>query len=55
MKKKDLRYFVQMMADLGSRSLVAEGTWTSLQAAVDKGMGDGNVPEIYDYFVELKS
>ncbi|MEO1323189.1 MAG: NAD(P)-dependent oxidoreductase [Pseudomonadota bacterium] len=51
---KDLRYFVQMMSDLGTRSLVAEGTSTSLQAAVDKGMGDGNVPEIYDYFVELK-
>ena len=52
---KDLRYFVQMMKDLGTRSLVAEGTSTSLQAAVDQGMGDGNVPEIFDYFVELKA
>ena len=42
------------MADLGSRSLVAEGTSTSLQAAVDEGMGTGNVPEIFDYFVKLK-
>lgn len=52
---KDLRYFVQMMTDLGTRSLVAEGTSTSLQAAVDEGMGAGNVPEIFDYFVELKA
>lgn len=51
---KDLRYFVKMMQDLGTRSLVAEGTSTSLQAAVEHGMGAGNVPEIYDYFVELK-
>jgi len=51
---KDLGYFVQMMSDLGSRSLVAEGTSTSLKAAVDAGMGDGNVPEIFDYFVKLK-
>jgi 3-hydroxyisobutyrate dehydrogenase len=51
---KDLGYFVQMMSDLGSRSLVAEGTSTSLQAAVDAGMGNGNVPEIFDYFVKLK-
>ena len=51
---KDLRYFVQMMSDLGSGSLIAEGTSASLRAAVDRGMGPGNVPEIYDYFVELK-
>jgi len=51
---KDLGYFAQMVSDLGSRSLVAEATSTSLQAAVDAGMGAGNVPEIYDYFVELK-
>ncbi len=51
---KDLGYFVQMMSDLGSRSLVAEGTSQSLQAAVDQGMGNGNVPEIFDYFVKLK-
>lgn len=51
---KDLGYFAQMVSDLGSRSLVAEATSTSLQAAVDAGMGDGNVPEIFDYFVKLK-
>ncbi|NNC36151.1 MAG: NAD(P)-dependent oxidoreductase [Acidimicrobiales bacterium] len=51
---KDLGYFVQMMSDLGSRSLVAESTSTNLQAAVDAGLGDGNVPEIFDYFVKLK-
>jgi 3-hydroxyisobutyrate dehydrogenase len=51
---KDLRYFAQMVSDLGSQSLVAEATSTSLQAAVDEGMGNGNVPEIYDYFVKLK-
>jgi len=51
---KDLGYFVQMMSDLGSESLVAKATSTSLQAAVDADMGNGNVPEIYDYFVKLK-
>jgi len=51
---KDLRYFAQMVSDLGSQSLVAEATSKSLQAAVAAGMGDGNVPEIYDYFVKLK-
>ena len=52
---KDLKYFVRMMSDLGTKSLVAEGTSSSLQAAVDAGMGAGNVPEIYDYFVGLKA
>ena len=51
---KDLGYFVQMVSDLGSESLVAKATSTSLQAAVDEGMGNGNVPEMYDYFVKLK-
>jgi len=51
---KDLGYFAQMVSDLGSRSLVAEATSSSLQAAVDAGMGEGNVPEIYDYFLKLK-
>ena len=52
---KDLHYFNQMLSDLGTRSLIAEGTSTGLQAAADAGMGAGDVPEIYDYFVELKS
>ena len=51
---KDLGYFVQMMSDLGSESLVAKATSANLQAAVDADMGNGNVPEIYDYFVKLK-
>lgn len=51
---KDLGYFVQMISDLGSKSLVAEGTSANLQAAVDAGMGNGNVPEIFDYFVKLE-
>ena len=51
---KDLGYFAQMVSDLGSQSLVAEATSASLQAAVDAGMGEGNVPEIFDYFVNLK-
>ena len=51
---KDLRYFNQMISDLGSRSLIAEGTSANLQAAVEAGKGSGNVPEIFDYFVDLK-
>lgn len=51
---KDLGYFAQMVSDLGSVSLIAEATSKSLQAAVDAGMGNGNVPEIFDYFVDLK-
>ena len=50
---KDLGYFAQMVSDLGSQSLVAEATSKSLQAAVDAGLGEGNVPEIFDYFVDL--
>ena len=51
---KDLRYFNQMVSDLGSRSVIAEGTSQNLQAAVEAGMGSHNVPEIFDYFVELE-
>jgi len=51
---KDLGYFAKMVSDLGSQSLVAEATSKSLQAAVDAGLGEGNVPEIFDYFVDLK-
>jgi len=50
---KDLGYFLQMVEDLGSRAQIAEGTSANLQAAVDAGMGNGNVPEIFDYFIEL--
>lgn len=51
---KDLGYFVRMMSDLGTKSPVAEGTSACLKAAVEAGMGAGNVPEIFDYFVDLK-
>ena len=49
---KDLRYFLEMAENLGMPAPIAEGTSANLQAAVEAGMGEGNVPEIYDYFVE---
>jgi 3-hydroxyisobutyrate dehydrogenase-like beta-hydroxyacid dehydrogenase len=51
---KDIGYFVQMADDLGTRAQIAEGTSANLQAALDAGMGDGNVPEIFDYFLKLE-
>ncbi|MDO6759466.1 NAD(P)-dependent oxidoreductase [Tamlana sp. 2_MG-2023] len=51
---KDLGYFVQMMEDLGSVSDIAKATSANLTAAVNADMGNGNVPEIFDYFVNLK-
>ncbi len=51
---KDIGYFVQMADDLGTRAQIAEGTSANLQAALDAGLGDGNVPEIFDYFVKLE-
>ena len=50
---KDLGYFVEMVKDLGTVSQIAEGTSANLQAAVDADMGNGNVPEIFDYFLKL--
>ncbi|MGB0733704.1 MAG: NAD(P)-dependent oxidoreductase [Pontibacterium sp.] len=47
---KDLGYFLEMLKDLGTRSLIAEGTSANLQAGVETGLGQGNVPEIFDYF-----
>jgi len=47
---KDLGYFLKMVEDLGMRSEIAEGSSANLQAAVDFGLAQGNVPEIYDYF-----
>lgn len=52
---KDLAYFLKMAADMGTRAEIAEGTSHNLQAAVDAGMGDGNVPEIFDYFKTLNT
>ncbi len=51
---KDLGYFLQMVEDLGTESKIAEGSSANLQAAFDAGMGNGNVPEIFDYFLTLQ-
>lgn len=51
---KDLGYFLQMVEDLGTQSKIAEGSSANLQAAFDAGMGNGNVPEIFDYFLTLQ-
>jgi len=51
---KDLSYFLEMVENLGTRAQIAEGTSANLQAALGEGMGDGNVPEIYDYFLKLQ-
>jgi len=51
---KDLGYFLQFAEDLGTRTAIAEGTSENLQAAVAAGLGDGNVPEILDYFMTLE-
>ena len=51
---KDLAYFLEMVNGLGTRSQIAEGTSANLQAAFDAGMGNGNVPEVFDYFRTLK-
>jgi 2-hydroxy-3-oxopropionate reductase len=50
---KDLGYFNQMVAELGSESLIAQGTSANLQAAVDAGLGQSDVPVIFDYFTKL--
>jgi 3-hydroxyisobutyrate dehydrogenase len=51
---KDLGYFLEMVKDLGTVSQIAESTSSNLQAAVDAGIGNGNVPEILDYFLKLE-
>ncbi|MGH1575799.1 NAD(P)-dependent oxidoreductase [Planktotalea sp.] len=48
---KDVKYFLQMAEDLGTSSQIAEGTSANLQAALDAGLGNGNVPEIFDMFL----
>ncbi|GAB3035153.1 NAD(P)-dependent oxidoreductase [Bowmanella dokdonensis] len=50
---KDLGYFLQMVEDLGTESKIARGSSSDLQAANDAGMGNGNVPEIFDYYLKL--
>jgi len=51
---KDLGYFVAMCNDLNTKSLIAEGTSANLQAAVDAGLGQNDVPKIFDYFTSLE-
>ncbi|MFM2660940.1 NAD(P)-dependent oxidoreductase [Vibrio chagasii] len=51
---KDLGYFLALCEELGTESLIAQGTATSLQAAVDAGMGNNDVPVIFDYFAKLE-
>ncbi len=50
---KDLGYFLQMVSDLGTESPIAEGTSKALQAGVDAGLGQNDVPVIFDYFTKL--
>lgn len=52
---KDLAYFVQMVQDLGTSAPIAYATSHNLQSAMDAGLGDRNVPEIFDYFRSLKN
>ncbi|WP_171100088.1 NAD(P)-dependent oxidoreductase [Ruegeria sp. HKCCD7255] len=49
---KDIGYFVQMTQNMNTRAEIAEGTAANLAAALEAGMGHGNVPEIYDLFVQ---
>lgn len=49
---KDLGYFLEMVADLGTQSRIAEGTSRNLQDAMAAGLGQANVPEIFDLFRE---
>jgi len=51
---KDVAYFLQLVEDLGTRAQIAEGTSSNLQSAMEAGMGDGNVPEIFDFFLKLE-
>ena len=48
---KDVGYFPAMVEEMGTRAEIAEGTFANLEAALDAGLGDGNVPEIFDLFL----
>jgi 2-hydroxy-3-oxopropionate reductase len=50
---KDLGYFLALCEELGTESLIAQGTSKNLQAAVDAGLGQHDVPVIFDYFTKL--
>ncbi|MUJ36750.1 NAD(P)-dependent oxidoreductase [Aliivibrio fischeri] len=51
---KDLGYFLALCEELGTESLIAQGTAANLQAAVDAGLGQNDVPVIFDYFTKLE-
>lgn len=50
---KDPGYFLEMVAEPGTRAPIAEDTSANVNAAVEAGMGSGYVPEIYDDFLKL--
>ena len=52
---KDIGYFVQMTQDMNTRAEIAEATAANLAAALEAGMGDGNVPEIHDLFLKREA
>jgi hypothetical protein len=43
-----------MVEDLGSESLIAEANSKNLQAPVDAGLAQNDVPVIFDYFAKLE-
>ena len=49
---KDVNYFLDLTKNLGARSEIAEGTASNLSAAVAAGLGEKNVPEIFDMFLK---
>ena len=51
---KDVDYFPAMVEEMGTRAEIAEGTSANLKAALDAGIGYGNVPEIFDLFLNHK-
>lgn len=52
---KDLGYFVELLKELNSQSKIAEATSANLSNAVQNGLADANVPEIFDMFLTLQS
>lgn len=49
---KDVNYFLDLTKNLGARSEIAEGAANNLGAAVAAGLGEKNVPEIFDMFLK---
>ena len=49
---KDVNYFLDLTKNLGARSEIAEGTANNLSAAVAAGLGEKNVPEIFDMLLK---